>query len=61
MRRPPRCSAITPRPTNWSLTTVRAKEAVEALLRVLLLKVPASTVRSGVFGVLNQRLIRQTL
>ena len=41
------------------LTTVRAKEAVEALLRVLLFKVPASLFAPAVFGVLNQRLIRR--
>ncbi len=41
------------------ISTVRAKEAVEALLRVLLLKVPASVFAPAVFGVLNQRLIRR--
>lgn len=39
--------------------TVRAKESVEALLRVLLLKVPASTFAPAVIGVVNQRLIRR--
>lgn len=39
--------------------TVRAKEAVEALLRILLLKVPASTFAPVVIGVLNQRLVRK--
>ena len=41
------------------LTSIRAKEAVEALLRVLLLKVPAKTFAPSVIGVLNQRLIRK--
>jgi type II secretory ATPase GspE/PulE/Tfp pilus assembly ATPase PilB-like protein len=41
------------------MTTVRAKEAVEALLRVLLLKVPASKFAPAVTGVLNQRLVRK--
>ncbi len=41
------------------ITTVRAKEAVEALLRVLLLKVPASKFAPAVIGVVNQRLIRK--
>ena len=40
-------------------TTVRAKEAVEALLRVLLLKVPAKDFAPQVKCVLNQRLIRK--
>ena len=39
-------------------TTIRAKEGVEALLRVLLLKVPAETFAPVVIGVLNQRLVR---
>jgi type II secretory ATPase GspE/PulE/Tfp pilus assembly ATPase PilB-like protein len=39
--------------------TVRAKEAVEALLRILLLKVPASKFAPVVIGVLNQRLVRK--
>jgi len=37
---------------------IRAKEAVEALLRVLLLKVPAEEFAPTVVAVLNQRLIR---
>ena len=41
------------------ISTVRAKEAVEALLRVLLLKVPAALFAPAVYGVLNQRLIRK--
>ena len=39
--------------------TMRAKEAVEVLLRVLLLKVPAKTFAPRVVGVLNQRLVRR--
>ena len=39
-------------------TTIRAKEGVEALLRVLLLKVPADKFAPTVIGVLNQRLVR---
>ncbi len=41
------------------ITTVRAKEAVEALLRVLLMKVPASKFAPAVTAVFNQRLIRR--
>jgi type II secretory ATPase GspE/PulE/Tfp pilus assembly ATPase PilB-like protein len=41
------------------ITTVRAKEAVEALLRVLLLKVPATTVAPLLQTVVNQRLVRK--
>ena len=41
------------------ITTIRAKEAVEALLRVLLLKIPAKTFAPLVRGVVNQRLIRK--
>jgi len=41
------------------IATVRAKEAVEALLRVLLLKVPAKSFAPVVIGVLNQRMIRK--
>jgi len=41
------------------LTTMRAKEAVEALLRVLLLKIPAKTFAPLALGVVNQRLIRK--
>jgi type II secretory ATPase GspE/PulE/Tfp pilus assembly ATPase PilB-like protein len=40
-------------------TCIRAKEAVEALLRVLLLKVPAKRFAPRVIGVLNQRLVRK--
>lgn len=38
---------------------VPAKEAVEALLRVLLLKVPAESFAKAVHAVVNQRLIRK--
>jgi type II secretory ATPase GspE/PulE/Tfp pilus assembly ATPase PilB-like protein len=41
------------------LACIPAKEAVEALLRVLLLKVPPKTFAPVVFGVLNQRLVRK--
>ena len=41
------------------LTTIRAKEAVEALLRVLLLKIPAKSFAPLVHGVVNQRLLRK--
>lgn len=41
------------------ITTIRAKEAVEALLRVLLLKVPPALFAKSAVGVLNQRLIRR--
>ncbi|MFO0912354.1 MAG: ATPase, T2SS/T4P/T4SS family [Pirellulales bacterium] len=41
------------------LACIPAKEAVEALLRVLLLKVPPKVFAPVVFGVLNQRLIRK--
>ena len=41
------------------LATIRAKEAVEALLRVLLLKVPAKEFAPAVTAVVNQRLIRR--
>lgn len=41
------------------MTTARAKEAVEALLRVLLLKVPATTVAPLLLSVVNQRLVRK--
>lgn len=40
-------------------TTIRAKEAVEALLRILLLKVPAQKFAPVAIGVLNQRLVRK--
>ena len=41
------------------VTTVRAKEAVEALLRLLMVKVPAGEFAPAVTAVLNQRLIRK--
>lgn len=40
-------------------TTIRAKEAVEALLRILLLKIPAKSFAPAVRAVVNQRLIRK--
>jgi len=40
------------------IAAIRAKEAVEALLRVLLLKVPAKEFAPLALGVLNQRLVR---
>jgi type II secretory ATPase GspE/PulE/Tfp pilus assembly ATPase PilB-like protein len=41
------------------LTSVRAKEAVEALLRCLMLKIPAEEFAPAVTAVLNTRLIRK--
>lgn len=41
------------------ITSVRAKDAIEALLRVLLLKVPAEEFVPVVKAVLNQRLVRK--
>jgi type II secretory ATPase GspE/PulE/Tfp pilus assembly ATPase PilB-like protein len=41
------------------ITSIRAKEAVEALLRVLLLKVSARDFAPAVMAVLNQRLLRK--
>jgi type II secretory ATPase GspE/PulE/Tfp pilus assembly ATPase PilB-like protein len=41
------------------VTVIRAKEAVEALLRVLLLKVPAAKFAPAIRAVVNQRLIRR--
>lgn len=41
------------------ISTIRAKEAVEALLRVLLLKVSAKTLAPVMLGVVNQRLVRK--
>jgi type II secretory ATPase GspE/PulE/Tfp pilus assembly ATPase PilB-like protein len=41
------------------ISTIRAKEAVEALLRVLLLKVPAAEFAPTVTAVLNVRLVRK--
>ena len=40
-------------------TTIRSKEAVEALLRVLLLKIPAKAFAPVVLAVVNQRLVRK--
>ncbi|MCA9186089.1 MAG: Flp pilus assembly complex ATPase component TadA [Planctomycetales bacterium] len=44
---------------HFVISCVRAKEAVEALLRVLLLKVPAKSFAPVVKGVLNERLVRK--
>jgi type II secretory ATPase GspE/PulE/Tfp pilus assembly ATPase PilB-like protein len=44
---------------NLIFTTIRAKEAVEALMRILLLKVPAKEFAPVAIGVLNQRLVRK--
>ena len=41
------------------ITVIRAKEAVEALMRVLLLKVPAEQFAPAITAVVNQRLIRK--
>jgi type II secretory ATPase GspE/PulE/Tfp pilus assembly ATPase PilB-like protein len=41
------------------ISTIRAKDAAEALLRVLALKVPPQEFAGAVVGVLNQRLIRK--
>ena len=41
------------------ISTVRAKEAVEALLRVMALKVPAEELAPAVSAVINQRLVRK--
>jgi type II secretory ATPase GspE/PulE/Tfp pilus assembly ATPase PilB-like protein len=41
------------------LAAIRSKEAVEALLRVLLLKVPAKEFAPAVTAVVNQRLVRR--
>ena len=41
------------------ISSIRAKEAVEALLRVLLLKVSAKQFAPAAIGVLNQRLVRK--
>ena len=43
------------------LTTVRAREAAEALLRVLMLKVPAKNFAPVVNAVVNQRLDSQAV
>jgi type II secretory ATPase GspE/PulE/Tfp pilus assembly ATPase PilB-like protein len=42
-----------------TITSVRAKEAVEALARLLLLKIPPAELAQAVTGVLNVRLIRK--
>jgi type II secretory ATPase GspE/PulE/Tfp pilus assembly ATPase PilB-like protein len=42
-----------------SITSVRAKEAVEALLRLMMLKIPPADFASAVKGVLNVRLVRK--
>ena len=41
------------------ITSIRAKEAAEALLRVMMLKIPPAEFAGAVFGVLNVRLIRK--
>lgn len=41
------------------VTSIRAKESVEALLRILMLKVPPARFAPAVLGVVNQRLIRK--
>jgi type II secretory ATPase GspE/PulE/Tfp pilus assembly ATPase PilB-like protein len=41
------------------IATIQAKEAVEALLRILLMKVPAELFGAAVTGVVNQRMIRK--
>ncbi len=43
---------------RFVMTSVRAREAVEALLRVLMLKIPPAEFASVVTGVLNVRLVR---
>ncbi|HEX3997698.1 MAG TPA: ATPase, T2SS/T4P/T4SS family [Pirellulales bacterium] len=45
--------------SRLSLGGLRAKECAEALLRVLVMKVPARTFAPTVIGVVNQRLIRK--
>ena len=42
-----------------TITSVRAKEAVEALLRLMMLKIPPADFASAVKGVLNVRLVRK--
>ncbi|MCH8047071.1 MAG: Flp pilus assembly complex ATPase component TadA, partial [Planctomycetes bacterium] len=44
---------------RFVVTTLRAKEAAEVLLRLLLVKVPADELAPAVLAVLNQRLIRK--
>lgn len=51
------CEAVNDDKMIW--TTMRAKEAVEALLRVLLLKIPAKAFAPLVHAVVNQRLVRK--
>ncbi len=41
------------------ITTIRAKEAVEALLRIMMLKIPPAEFSAAVIGVLNMRLVRK--
>jgi type II secretory ATPase GspE/PulE/Tfp pilus assembly ATPase PilB-like protein len=41
------------------VTSTRAKEAVEALLRLMMLKIPPADFAPGVTGVLNVRLVRK--
>ncbi len=41
------------------ITSTRAKEAVEALLRIMLLKIPPAEFAAAVTGVLNVRLVRR--
>jgi type II secretory ATPase GspE/PulE/Tfp pilus assembly ATPase PilB-like protein len=41
------------------ITSTRAKEAVEALLRLMMLKIPPADFAPGVIGVLNVRLVRK--
>lgn len=41
------------------ITSTRAKEAVEALLRIMMLKIPPADFAPGVIGVLNVRLVRK--
>ena len=45
--------------SRLSIGGIRAKECAEALLRVLMLKVPAREFAPSVIGVVNQRLIRK--
>ncbi len=41
------------------ITSTRAKEAVEALLRIMMLKIPPAEFAAAVMGVLNVRLVRK--
>ena len=45
--------------SRLSIGGIRAKECAEALLRVLVLKVPAAEFAPAVIGVVNQRLVRK--